>query len=354
MKYSSRVALLGLVCSFAGATHAWNGYDFESGFGTTMAAHGPWAYGVKNSLLSTTLFLFGNPGSVTVGPATMNYWWFNDGTFSRVYKNVSSVDFNGGEGTIVPTGSIFLHPDVDRETCVRFAHLDPITYGFVYRWTRLGPTNGSVTASVVENGSLRDSSTVSTGYVPGPWKYLTATYTIGLAMDFSVNQNGANSYDSTRLECFAYEKSFTNLMFTLDAPEFVGNFTTIPVTVECLWNKYPLPPITVYPNSVGTAMIPVPLRGTVEVYIKPSHWLRRKVVVFLTDSGLEIGQFAFINGDCDEDNEVGIGDYSMLSAAYGTNSGDAGFVTNADLNGDDAVDIGDYAILSGNYGLVGD
>ncbi|MBX7136182.1 MAG: hypothetical protein K1X67_26215 [Fimbriimonadaceae bacterium] len=354
MKTLSRLMLVGLACAVGATAYAWNGYDFESGFGTSMAAHGPWAYGVKNSLLSTTLFLFTVPDSVTAGSATVNYWWFNDATYSRIYKNVSAVDANFGEGTIAPAGSIFLHPDVNRETCVRFSHLDPITYGFVYRWTRITPSNGSVVASVVENGTLRDSSVVSVGYSPGPWKYWTATFAAGLAMDFSVNQNGPPTHDSTRLECFAYEKSTTNLMLTLDAPEFVGDWTTIPVTVEFWWNKYPLPPITVYPNSAGVVFIPVPLRGTVQTFIKPSHWLRRQVVVFLTDSGLDIGQFAFINGDCDEDNEVGIGDYSILSGAYGTNVGDAGFVTNADLNGDDAVDIADYAILSSNYGLAGD
>ncbi len=61
-----------------------------------------------------------------------------------------------------------------------------------------------------------------------------------------------------------------------------------------------------------------------------------------------------INGDCDRDNEVGIGDYAILSASYGSDLGGPGWNADADLNGDDAVDIADYAILSQNYGLVGD
>lgn len=61
-----------------------------------------------------------------------------------------------------------------------------------------------------------------------------------------------------------------------------------------------------------------------------------------------------INGDCDHDNEVSIGDYSILSSNYGRSLGDPGYDANADLNGDETVDIADYALLSGSYGEVGD
>jgi len=61
-----------------------------------------------------------------------------------------------------------------------------------------------------------------------------------------------------------------------------------------------------------------------------------------------------VSGDVDLDNEASIGDYAVLSGAFGTDVGDPLFVLYADLNGDDTVDIGDYAILSGNFGLTGD
>ena len=60
------------------------------------------------------------------------------------------------------------------------------------------------------------------------------------------------------------------------------------------------------------------------------------------------------NGDIDADNEVGIGDYSILSGAYNAGPGDLEWNANADLNGDESVDIADYAILSANYGRMGD
>ncbi|MBX7135245.1 MAG: hypothetical protein K1X67_21460 [Fimbriimonadaceae bacterium] len=40
-----------------------------------------------------------------------------------------------------------------------------------------------------------------------------------------------------------------------------------------------------------------------------------------------------LNGDADEDNEVGMGDYAVLSGSYGTSRGDTGFVASAFLSG---------------------
>ncbi|MBX7131477.1 MAG: hypothetical protein K1X67_02250 [Fimbriimonadaceae bacterium] len=68
-------------------------------------------------------------------------------------------------------------------------------------------------------------------------------------------------------------------------------------------------------------------------------------------TGLDL---SLINGDSDDDNEVSIGDYAILSGSYNKGVGDSGYDARADLTGDDFVDIADYAILSANYGLLGD
>lgn len=67
--------------------------------------------------------------------------------------------------------------------------------------------------------------------------------------------------------------------------------------------------------------------------------------------GLTVG---LINGDCDDDNEVSIGDYAVLSSAFGSSPGSPTWNPMADLDGDEEVSIGDFAILSGNFGEVGD
>jgi hypothetical protein len=60
------------------------------------------------------------------------------------------------------------------------------------------------------------------------------------------------------------------------------------------------------------------------------------------------------NGDIDDDNEISIGDYAQLSAAFESWPGDGNWNDQADLNGDGSIDIGDYAILSAHFGSSGD
>jgi hypothetical protein len=91
------------------------------------------------------------------------------------------------------------------------------------------------------------------------------------------------------------------------------------------------------------------------VYIKASHWLQKmRASVNINTLGANHLNVTLLNGDSNQDNEVGIGDYSLLSASYNKSLGDVGYNAEADLNGDDTVDIGDYALLSANDGLVGD
>lgn len=83
------------------------------------------------------------------------------------------------------------------------------------------------------------------------------------------------------------------------------------------------------------------------------HWLGKQSAVVNLHDNVALN-FTLKNGDIDTDNEVGIGDYAILSAKYGLSLGDFSFNPAADLNGDFTTDIADYAILSVNYGLVGD
>lgn len=94
--------------------------------------------------------------------------------------------------------------------------------------------------------------------------------------------------------------------------------------------------------------------GTYDVAAKGSHWLRKQVAgVSITGAGPTVN-FSLPNGDVDGDNEVTIGDYSLLSTAFGSGPGDPNWDPEADLDGDDEVTIGDYAILSNNFGMLGD
>lgn len=94
--------------------------------------------------------------------------------------------------------------------------------------------------------------------------------------------------------------------------------------------------------------------GTYDVACKGSHWLRKKVAnVSITGAGPTVN-FSLTNGDVDDDNEVSIGDYALLSTGFGSGPGDPNWNAEADIDGDDEVTIGDYAILSNNFGMIGD
>lgn len=87
--------------------------------------------------------------------------------------------------------------------------------------------------------------------------------------------------------------------------------------------------------------------------IKVDHWLRQRISVsMLTD--LTDVDFTLTNGDVDDDNEVGPGDFGALSAAFGSVDGDGNWNPMADLDGDGEVGPSDFGILSANFGLSGD
>lgn len=102
----------------------------------------------------------------------------------------------------------------------------------------------------------------------------------------------------------------------------------------------------------GEITVPAMPRMHLRVYAKASHWLRRLGVV--PHGSSDLVELSLLNGDCDEDNEITIGDFAILSAAFGAAEGDPNWDPSADLNGDGEVDIGDFAILSRNFGQIGD
>lgn len=123
--------------------------------------------------------------------------------------------------------------------------------------------------------------------------------------------------------------------------------STVPVATAIV----PLTSSGAYTASLGSVLAP----GAYDVTAKGTHWLRGKVAsVTFSETGATGVDFSLPNGDCDGDNEVAIGDYSLLSSSFGDCLGDPGYDASTDLNGDDCVDIGDFAILSANFGLLGE
>lgn len=91
--------------------------------------------------------------------------------------------------------------------------------------------------------------------------------------------------------------------------------------------------------------------GAVDVYVKGRTFLR-KVQTGVT-AGLNCCSFSLNNGDCDGNNLVDIGDYSLLASRFDRVVGETLYDIRADLNGDGIVDIADYALLAANFDGVG-
>jgi hypothetical protein len=141
--------------------------------------------------------------------------------------------------------------------------------------------------------------------------------------------------------------------------DFAGNPTTQQVTFQIrnVGSTSALESHTVTLGPGGAFsfnLLPVLPAGVYDITAKGSHWLRaRRTSITIAPTGVAGQNFTLTNGDVDGDNEVSIGDYAALSAAYGSEPGDSNWNPNADLNGDGTVDIGDFAILSGNFGMSG-
>lgn len=135
-------------------------------------------------------------------------------------------------------------------------------------------------------------------------------------------------------------------------PSLAGRQVAIQV-IDAATNSYDETNIVTL-NAAGQYSFETTRTGMKYLKVAHSHWLIKHSPTMNFTSNFSNVNFSLVNGDIDSDNEVGIGDYAMLSAAYNTVPGDLAWLPNADLSGDQSCDIGDYAILSNNYGMNGD
>jgi len=95
--------------------------------------------------------------------------------------------------------------------------------------------------------------------------------------------------------------------------------------------------------------------GTYDVYVKASHWLRRRLAnQTLGASGMSGLKFSLINGDINGDNTISLADLGQLKQAYGSVLWNSNWNPNADLDGNGSVGLSDFGILKLNYGTSGD
>lgn len=108
-------------------------------------------------------------------------------------------------------------------------------------------------------------------------------------------------------------------------------------------------------EATGKFYFAAPAAGDYKIAVKGTHWLRKVgPVVTIGPDGLGGQNFSLVNGDADNDNEVGGSDLSVLSGAFLAVTGDANYSDSADLDGDGEVGSSDLSILSSNFLAMGD
>ena len=189
---------------------------------------------------------------------------------------------------------------------------------------------------------------------------------VGATRLFLATMDGQGWYNNSgRFDVTISAVGPMTLQGRIELADFTGDLTAQPITLEirAMGSLVPLLVRTVNLTSDGHYQFvisnPQVVTGNYDLAAKGSHWLKRVVHnQFISEQGSNFVDFdqerALTNGDIDGDNEVSIGDYSVLSAAYGSTVGAPGWTATADLDGDSEVSIGDYAVLSANYGFVGD
>lgn len=128
----------------------------------------------------------------------------------------------------------------------------------------------------------------------------------------------------------------------------------VPVAIEFWQNGEVKETVLTGMTSGGRFSANTWVRGQVDVVIKPSNFLSERETVTLTNGSVFLPYLSFINGDINNDNEIGPADFTMLSAAFGSMVGDSNYTAAADLNDDEEVGPADFTILGANFGLMGE
>jgi len=95
-------------------------------------------------------------------------------------------------------------------------------------------------------------------------------------------------------------------------------------------------------------------QGTYDAKVKNAHTLSNKknnVAVPTGSTAVDFG--TLLEGDANNDDNIGGADYSILATAYSKCSGQSGWDSRADFNGSGCIEGADYSLLASNYGRHG-
>ena len=107
-------------------------------------------------------------------------------------------------------------------------------------------------------------------------------------------------------------------------------------------------------TSNGEAVIVGIPQGTYEIAIKSGMHLQKVSTMTLEagDNNLSIGELRV--GDANDDNSVGLEDFSVLVTTFNISFGETGYDARADFNGDGSVGLEDFSLLVTNFNVAGE
>jgi len=203
------------------------------------------------------------------------------------------------------------------------------------RWT---PSGGVEDLNLAYAHLLTPGSELRTAYAISP----NGRYIVGFGLNAATGRGEAFLLDT-----------MVTVTGNVELRDFVGDVTRIPLTVELRQGGVVVRTFTLPLGSSGNYTFAV-LPGTYDLAFKASHWLRTVVSNVLITGSVVTVSVSLTNGDIDGDNEVGLGDFARLVAAFGSQPDGENWDPEADLDGDEDVTLNDLGILLRSFGLIGD
>lgn len=149
-----------------------------------------------------------------------------------------------------------------------------------------------------------------------------------------------------------------NLSGAVTLQDFVGSVpgTTVSIEIHQAGSSAIAETLSATLGAGGTFTAPTTLSpGSYDIYIKASHWLRRKLAgVQVTTAGATGLTVSLVNGDVTNDNAVSLADFSAIRTAFGSSAGGPQWNAMADLNGDGTVSLADFSIVRARFGSSGE
>jgi PKD repeat protein/photosystem II stability/assembly factor-like uncharacterized protein len=130
---------------------------------------------------------------------------------------------------------------------------------------------------------------------------------------------------------------------------------SVPLNVNLALPGNPQPMYTFTPttDNSGKFTVAAIAPGTYDVWVKHSHTLQNLKTLTLTAGVNTIDFGLLLEGDANNDNTIGLLDFSVLVTTFGKCQATSGYDPRADFNGDDCVTLLDFSLLKANYARSG-